>query len=207
MIDVPNDTRREVGEFVEGRPSRQLAVQAVHHVDLANVMFVLSAVDRFGGPRFLRLWDRFAALTYRDQETGDPGADDVNLLRRSLSGPGGTLACALVDALGALEPDADSGLGTELKPRFDKIAVANGRSSLLAPAYLGHVLPYLDWVDPEWTKEKLISKFSWEHPEALAMWRSFSRGTIGSARLLNTLKPAMLHTFERWDLFDDELEG
>jgi hypothetical protein len=40
-----------------------------------------------------------------------------------------------------------------------------------------------------------------------SMWRSFSRGTIGSARLLNTLKPAMLHTFERWDLFDDELEG
>ena len=38
VVDAPEAACCEVGELVEGRPSRQLAVQAVHHVDLANIM-------------------------------------------------------------------------------------------------------------------------------------------------------------------------
>src|SRR6218665_1334449 len=38
MVDAPEGACCEVGELVERRPSRQLAVQAVHHVDLANIM-------------------------------------------------------------------------------------------------------------------------------------------------------------------------
>ncbi len=37
-VNAPEDARCEVGELVEGRPSRQLAVQAANHVDRANIM-------------------------------------------------------------------------------------------------------------------------------------------------------------------------
>lgn len=38
VVDAPEGARCEVGELVEGRPSRQLAVQATNHVDRANIM-------------------------------------------------------------------------------------------------------------------------------------------------------------------------
>jgi hypothetical protein len=169
---------------------------------------VLSAADRPGGARFLPLWDRLAALTYREQEAGDPGTDYDDLLTQSLNSPGGILAWALLDALVATKPGNDSGLRPELTPRFDQILAANGRQGLLARVYLGRDLAYLDAVDPAWTEAKLMPRLSWEHPEALAIWRSFSQtANVGSARLFNALKPAMLEAFKRPDLSDREFEG
>jgi len=169
---------------------------------------VLSPTDCPGGPRFLRLWDVLAAPTYREQESDDRGAGDDDLLSQSLNSPGGILAWAILDALIATKPKADDGLGPQLTLRFDQIVAANGRQALLARAYLGRDLAYLDAVDPAWTDEKLMPRLSWEHPEALAMWRSYSQApNVDSARLFNALKPAMLEAFERTDLSDREFEG
>ncbi len=44
-------------------------------------------------------------------------------------------------------------------------------------------LAYFDAIDPAWTAEHLMPRLSWEHPEALIMWRSYAHGGIGSARL------------------------
>jgi len=44
-------------------------------------------------------------------------------------------------------------------------------------------------------------------PRALALWRSYARGGIGSARLFNALKPATLATFQRKELSDKEFDG
>jgi hypothetical protein len=38
IIDVPERGRSEVRVLVEGRPAPQLAVQAVHHVNLGKIM-------------------------------------------------------------------------------------------------------------------------------------------------------------------------
>ena len=168
----------------------------------------LSAIDRPGGPRFLRLWDRFAELAYGVQQQGDPAAsDDADIQFETLNRPGGILAWSLLDALGASKPESGSGLSADLKLRFDKVVAAPGRPGLIARAHLCHFLAYIDSIDPVWTEEKLRPLFLWEHPEALAMWRSFFQGRVGSARLFNVLKPAMLEAFERNDLSDHELEG
>ena len=168
----------------------------------------LSQADRVGGSRFFLLWDRFADLAYRVGERSDTSSEsDNDLLTQALNRPGGVLAWALLDSLGALKPLPGSGLGSELKPRFDLIAIAAGQPGLLARVYLGRFLAYLDASDPAWVMEKLIPRFSWGDPEALAMWGAYSQGGLGSARLFNALKSSMLQAFARNDFSDHEFEG
>jgi hypothetical protein len=169
---------------------------------------VLSATERPGGPRFLHLWDRFADLTYHEHELEDSDAKNKDLLNQSLASPGGILAWVLIESLSALSPIAGSGLGQDLKPRFDRIAIARGHPGLLARVCLAHHMAFLDAIDPTWTEERLSTLFSWERTEAPAVWRAYSQGgSIGSARLFNTVKPAMLEAFRRTDLSDHEFEG
>jgi hypothetical protein len=168
---------------------------------------VLSVLDASGSARFLPLWDRLADLTYGAQETAADTEDSNDLLTESLNSPGGTLAWALLDGLGALKPTRDSGFGADFEPRFDRIASAPGRPGLLARVYLARALPYLDEIAPIWTEQHFLPRLSWEHPEGPVLWQSYAHCTIGSARLFNALKPASLEAFERKQLSDDGFEG
>jgi hypothetical protein len=169
---------------------------------------VLVPTDVPGGARFLRLWDRLADLTYNGEEKDADDAKGANdLLTESLNRPGGILAWTLVDASSAPKPQRDSLLSPDLRPRFDRLATAAGRPGLLARVYLASVLAYFDAIDPTWTAHHLLPRLSWQHPEGLALWRSYSHGAIGSARLFNALKPAILEAFERQQLSDREFEG
>jgi hypothetical protein len=167
----------------------------------------LSALDQPGGTRFLPLWDRLADLTYGAQDDAAAAEDCGDLLTESLNRPGGVLAWTLLDALSAPKPQRDSRLGAEFKRRFDRLAAAPGRPGLLARVYLVQALAYFDAIDPAWTAEHLSPRLSWDHPEGLALWRSYSHGAIGSARLFNALKPATLAAFELKQLSDDEFES
>jgi hypothetical protein len=165
-------------------------------------------IELFGRSQFLPLWDRFADLAYRvDEKSGTSSENDSDLLTQALNRPGGVLAWALLDTLGALNPLPGSGLSSELKPRFNAIATAAGHPGLLGRVYLGRFLAYLEARDPTWAIEKLLPRFSWDDPEALAMWGAYSQGNLGSARLFNTLKLPMLEAFSRNDLSDHEFEG
>jgi hypothetical protein len=167
----------------------------------------LSAPIQPGGSRFLTLWDRFADRAYRPENDAAEAATDHDLITESLNRPGGMLAWSLLDALSAAKPQRNSGLGVELKLRFDRLATAPGRPGLLARVYLARSLAYLDAIDPAWAEVNFQPRFNWDHPEALSLWRSFAHGGIGSPRLFNALKPAMLAAFERQELSDNEFEG
>jgi hypothetical protein len=168
----------------------------------------LSQAESAGGSRFLLLWDRFADLAYRvDEKSGFSSENDSDLLTQALNKPGGVLAWALLDTLGALKPLPGSGLSSKLKPRFNVIATAVGHPGLLGRVYLGRFLAYLEASDPTWVVEKLLPRFSWDDPEAPAMWGAYSQGSLGSARLFNTLKLPMLEAFNRRDFSDHEFEG
>ena len=167
---------------------------------------VLSGLDQPGGARFLPLWDRLADLTYGAQDDAADAQDGSDLLTESLNRPAGVLAWTLLDALSTSRPQRDSRLGADLKPRFDRLATAAGRAGLLARIHLVRALAYLDAIDPEWTEEHFWPRLSWDHPEGLALWRSYAHGAIGSARLFNALKPAILAAFERKQLSDNEFE-
>jgi hypothetical protein len=62
-------------------------------------------------------------------------------------------------------------------------------------------------IDPTWTGENLTLRLAWNRPEARALWHAHAGDRIGSARLFNALKPAMLEAFEREDLSDHQFEG
>lgn len=169
---------------------------------------VLLATDSPGGPRFLPLWDRFADLTYVPvNDRADREEADDDLATEALNRPGGVLAWALLDVLSAPKPERNAGLGEVLRPRFDRLAAAGEHAGLLARVYLARSLAYLDAIDPGWVQAHLEPRFAWVHPEALPLWRSYAHGGIGSARLFNALKSAVLAAFERQQLSDDEFEG
>jgi hypothetical protein len=167
----------------------------------------LSASDQTGGPRFLPLWDRFADVAYAGQDDAAETENGDDLTTESLNRPGGALAWSLLDALSSRKPRRNSGLGAELKPRFDRLAAAPGRPGLLARVYIVRSLAYLDAIDPVWVEANFQPRLAWDHPEALPLWRSYAHGRIGSSRLFNALKPAVLTIFERQELSDDEFEG
>jgi hypothetical protein len=73
--------------------------------------------------------------------------------------------------------------------------------------YLVRALAYFDAIDPGWTEQHFWRRLSWDHPEALALWRSFAHSNIGSARLFNALKAPTLAAFERNELSDNEFES
>lgn len=167
---------------------------------------VLTKTDRPGGPRFLRLWDRFADLTYIS--TAPIELDQSrDILSRSLNEPGGILAWTLLDALSEPKPKAGAELGAELTPRFDRIAKAMGTPGLLGRVYLVRALSYFDAVDPEWTNTNLLPALFVGHAEFQTLWQSRAHGTIGSARLFNALKPHMLEHFQMQALSDHDFEG
>jgi hypothetical protein len=166
----------------------------------------LTAKDQPGGPRFFRLWDRLADRTYTEDGSADIEGED-DLLTRALNEPGGILAWTLLDSLTASKPGLGSGLGLELTPRFSRVAGAEGWAGVLARVRLACRLAYLDAITPTWTGENLVPRLAWKHQEAAALWKAQAVDRIGSARLFNTLKPAMLEAFERQDLSDHEFEG
>jgi hypothetical protein len=167
---------------------------------------VLRSAERPGGPAFFALWDKFADAAY-DGTVNDDGDSDGDLLTESLNRPGGVLAWALVDELGARQLQNGARLGNDLNPRFTRLATAAGRAGLLARVYIIRALAYFDAIDPAWTQEHLLPRLTWDHPEALALWRSYAHGGIDSPRLFNALKPAMLAAFEKKELSDNEFEG
>ncbi len=168
----------------------------------------LSSYDVSGGSLFMPLWDRLADLIYVPQSEPVTVAADGDLLTDALNEPGGQLAWSIVDALGALKPESNSGLPDAIKPRLDRTVAAPGIPGLLARVYLARLLAYLESIDSAWVEEHLYPRLSWDHPEALHLWRSLSHnGDIGSARMFNRLKPLALAAFERQELSDSEFQG
>jgi hypothetical protein len=167
---------------------------------------VLATTDRPSGPRFLPLWDRFARLTYAEATPAESGAE-VDLDQRSLNEPGGVLAWSLLNALSTPKPQAGSGLGGELLPRFERVLNARGTQGLLGRFFLVRELAYLDAIDPKWVEARLQPLLTSGDAESLMLWRSYCHGQIGSPRLFNATKPALLKAFERHRLSDQEYEG
>jgi hypothetical protein len=154
-------------------------------------------------PRFYKVWDRFAAITY---EIDDDNKYDDNrnmlsttrdILSDTLNKPGGILAWTLLDALSATTPTPESTLGPTPTPRFDRAIRGRGESGLLARVYLIRALAYLDQTDPIWTAQNLVPCLAWDHADAATLWHARATDFVGSARLFNALKPAMLEAFER----------
>jgi hypothetical protein len=213
LLWAANDKGDDAFQFAVGELMLRIPETALRDVFPAATSWlqkrreILSASGQPGSPLFIRLWDRFADSAYDNAPAQGEPSEGRDLMTEALNHPGGVLAWALVDALGARSPGRDSGLGDDLKPRFARVANAGGHAGLLGRVYITRPLAYFDAIDPAWTAEHLTPRLYWEHPEALIMWRSYAHGGIGSARLFNTLKPAILAAFEKKEMSDHEMEG
>jgi hypothetical protein len=167
----------------------------------------LMAPDQNGRPRYCLLWDKLAAITYGADGVVDDDADRRDVLSDTLGHPGGLLAWTIVQALNETKPRANATLGPEFTPRFNHAVDGHGLAGLLARVHFSQVLAYLDYIDPEWTAQQLVPCFAWDHSDADALWQGRAMDRIGSARLFNSLKPAMLEAFERLDSPDSIFEG
>jgi hypothetical protein len=168
----------------------------------------LSVRDESRDSRYLRLWDKFAAVVYvATDEESKSEREDGDLLSSALGEPGGILTWTLHDSLVASQPTRNAGLGADLTPRFDRAVDAPGRPGLLARVFLTRDLGYMYEVDPEWTSAKLVPGLAWTHPDAAALWDARAQGREGPAALFNALKPSFLESFEKPDASRREIEG
>jgi hypothetical protein len=159
-----------------------------------------------GGGLFFQLWDKLADLVFITGDTDDSGrAGDLST--RALNEPGGILAWVLLEHIAAGNPKAGDCLGLEHSRRLSRAVGASGQPGLLARVLLARSLAYLDAVDPEWTSANMLPHLSVDDPDGVALWHARSADNIGSARLFNRLKPAMLVAFEGEMLSDHDLEG
>jgi hypothetical protein len=188
-------------------PLRQLLGSATSWLRKNREILSNEAIQ--GGACFLKLWDRFGEITYNVEAEVAPGeahADD-DLSSEALVEPGGVLVWTLLDSLAAGQPNPGDELNSSLEPRFTRAVATSTRSARFSRVALAQSLAYLDQVAPAWTSANLFPLFSWNSPEALAMWRSYSQGEIGSARLFNALKEPMLQSFEHPGFPDHESAG
>jgi hypothetical protein len=213
LLWAANDKGDEAFQFGIGELMLRMPEAALRDVFPAATSWLqkrretLSTQAEGRAPLFFQLWDRFADSAYDNAPVAEEPTEGRDLMTEALNRPGGVLAWALVDALGARKPESHAGLGTDLKPRFTRVANAGGYAGLLGRVYIMSPLSYLDAIDPAWTAEHLAPRLLWGHPEALMMWRSYAHGSVGSAPLFNMLKPAMLAGFEKKELSDNEIEG
>jgi hypothetical protein len=157
--------------------------------------------------RFLRLWDRFAALTYSEQEDIQTD-EDSELLTNALNDPAGSLAWTFLDQVGDAQLKPNSEFRQKYSERLALAAAASGRPGLFARVMLMRSLAYLQHIDPKWTETYLMPALTWNQPGAGAMWRSYALGGhTGTARLFNAIKDSLLMAFAQPTMSGDDLEG
>lgn len=205
---VETDYQREVAEQLIRMPSDDL----VAILDSASAWIErqsarITASDN-GYATFFRVWDRLAAVVYGNRvenEAHDGFGDDV--LTEALNRPGGHLSSTLLSVMRSIEQEVDGRLHPDYVPRLDLIISAVRRSGLLGRVKIVNELDYFDAAAPEWTRENLLPRMDWAHPDASALWEAYAYAKIGSARLFGSLKGNLLSAFQGKGLSGDVLEG
>lgn len=120
---------------------------------------------------------------------GDP-------LTAAINHPLGSLCDTVIDALAALEPTYDSGLPDDVRVALGSILGGGAGVANPGEVVAGRRLYLLYYVDADWTRERLISRFSWRTPDVAGfMWRAFLGGASGSPALWAELKEELLLCF------------
>jgi hypothetical protein len=132
----------------------------------------------------------------------------IGCFDQALTEPAGSLAWTFLDEVAGSRPVAGTGFTPEQSSRLTRIVRAPGWSGLFARVILVRSLAHLDSIDHKWASTELIPYLAWDQPQAAAMWNSRAYDHhIGSAQLFNSLKAAMLETFEHSAMSDSDLES
>lgn len=126
-----------------------------------------------------------------------------NIIERSrrtyghaINGPVGMCAEALFQAVPGEEQEAGCLIPSHIKLRVDRLLGAPGEGSDHVVSIASRRLSWLMFVDPAWTKERLVPLLAFEHPAAEPAWNGFLHsGRVPWQPLIKIIKPLLLDIF------------
>ncbi|WDG77768.1 SIR2 family protein [Pseudomonas chlororaphis] len=117
-------------------------------------------------------------------------------LSHAINGPVGMCAQALFNAVSGEEQEAYSLIPDHFKSRIERLFTALGEGSDHAVCIASRELNWLMFVDPAWTKERLIPMLAFEHPASEPAWNGFLHsGQVPRSPLREFIKPLLLDLF------------
>lgn len=137
------------------------------------------------------------------------GGKVIQRSRRSsghaINGPVGMCTAALFHAVPGEKQEAGSLIPDYIKFRVERLFAAPGEGSDHAVSIASSKLNWLMFVDPAWTKERLIPMLTFEHPASEPAWNGFLHcGRVPWPPLSEIIKPLLLDLLPRiegysWD--------
>lgn len=120
----------------------------------------------------------------------------------AINGPVGMCTAALFHAVPGEKQKAGSLIPDYIKSRVERLFAAPGEGADHAVSIASSQLNWLMFVDPAWTKKRLIPKLIFEHQASEPAWNGFLHsGRAPSPSLSRILKPLLLDLFPRIEGF------
>ena len=120
----------------------------------------------------------------------------------AINGPVGMCTAALFHAMPGEKQEAASLIPDHIKSRVERLFEAPGEGSDHAVSIASGELNWLMFVDPTWTKERLIPMLAFEHPASEPAWNGFLHdGRVPSPSLAEIIKPILLDLLPRIEGF------
>lgn len=114
----------------------------------------------------------------------------------AINGPIGMCAESLFRAVPGDKQDANSLLPEHIKSRLETLLIASGEGSDHAASIASARLSWLMFIDPAWTKERLLPMLAFEHPASEPAWNGFLHSSQPpSPPLTEVIKPFLLGLF------------
>lgn len=114
----------------------------------------------------------------------------------ALNGPLGMCAEAILRAISAEKREEGTRIPAQFKLRLQELLGASGEGGDHVVAVCTTELSWLMFIDPAWTQEHLISKFSYDHPKVEAAWSGLVyEQQILSQQVRLELKPLLIKAY------------
>ncbi len=161
--------------------------------------------------RFFENIKEIKTFNYKEEESSDniityPGTaiNKRDIGHKSNNEPVGIITRSIIHILAMEDPKKDSTIPEPFLRYLNKIINCRDESLNLGKAILASELNYFYNIDPEWTKNNLLPKFSWYNPtEAAAIWQGYLWNPSGSLEILALIKDSLLKTFDHTNNFED----
>lgn len=114
----------------------------------------------------------------------------------ALNGPIGMLASALLAAIAGDEPEEGSRVPDCVRTRLERLFTVAGEGSDHAIATCTKSLNWIMYIDPVWTRERLIPWLSYEHQASEPAWNGLlNSGRNPTAELAAEIKPLLVQLY------------
>ena len=173
----------------------------------------LAAQDQ---PRALSIFDVLLEKLFTGEaeveQSGEHQDRSRKTLNHAINAPVGKATELLLDLLNSQDPREESGVPLEIKSGLERLFGAPGEGADHAIYVVARQLRWLDYIDPEWVRTKIIPWFDLEHPHPALepAWNGFvySNG-LPKPELFSLIKSDFLKVIvhaARWNWDDHSLQ-